>query len=548
MSVGYTVLGLVAHLIGSALSSAAIPVTWVGEFKSDKPPAYFEVTLDGAQSTITVPDQDVWKLPLANVRLTHDSCSFVAMLRGDSAFFRGALRGGRARGTVHWNGSEGVFVARTVRRDVTAADAVQGNYTRAGNQSVTLGATDGGNLFYFLQPGRRVGRLERTSDSTWIGGPGLVQSFPVHIDVTLSTLRNETRKLVWREAGKTLVFRHDTSIRASQVRFNSGSARLSGELLQPREPGRHPAIVLLHGAGAESHRDFHWLRYYLAGHGFAVLSYDKRGVGGSTGDWRSASFEDLAADALAAVRLLRADSSIARDAIGVLGWSNGGWVAPLVAREPEVAFAVVGAAPGMSNGDNIAFEVSEDLSQAGFTSDELRSGVALRNQVTRFVVERPSVSAAAFDSLRTHVASARDARWFSRARVAWVLNVAPPPDTSTAALFRGLRAQWGLDPAPVWRDIHKPVLIMLGEMDNAVPALESATRLRNAFAAGANCNANVLLFQKGSHALFEVASRTQTDVRRSRRYVQGFPDSLIEWLQQFRRARQNSVSMERCRA
>ncbi len=267
------------------------------------------------------------------------------------------------------------------------------------------------------------------------------------------------------------------------------------------------------------------------GHGFAVLSYDKRGVGGSTGDWRSASFHDLAGDALAGVRLLRTDDEIDPAAIGVLGWSNGGWVAPLVARAPEVAFAAVGAAPGFASGENIAFEVGEDLKEAGFSREDMRQAVALRRQVSDFVTARSEVTAAAWDSLRAAVAAARTTRWFGLARVGWVLNLASPPDTMTTTLLAGLRSQWRLDPVPEWAEVRKPILIMLGGMDNAVPARASAARLRETFSAHCNRQATVRFYETGSHALFQVPSAKQRDVLRATAYVRGFPSDLIRWLE-----------------
>jgi dienelactone hydrolase len=63
----------------------------------------------------------------------------------------------------------------------------------------------------------------------------------------------------------------------------------------------------------------------------AVLGYDKRGVGGSTGDWNTASFEDLAGDVVAAFEYLKTRSDIRRDQIGTLGWSQAGWIMPLAA-------------------------------------------------------------------------------------------------------------------------------------------------------------------------------------------------------------------------
>ncbi len=95
-----------------------------------------------------------------------------------------------------------------------------------------------------------------------------------------------------------------------------------------RKGGKRPALVFIHGSGAQS-REMYWgLGYLYAARGFAVLAYDKRGVGKSTGNWREASFEDLADDAVAGAKFLQARTDIAANQIGFWGQSQGGWIAP----------------------------------------------------------------------------------------------------------------------------------------------------------------------------------------------------------------------------
>ncbi|MEU1332805.1 alpha/beta hydrolase [Streptomyces sp. NPDC005865] len=114
------------------------------------------------------------------------------------------------------------------------------------------------------------------------------------------------------------------------VTFAAGPVRLAGTLGLPRrgEPVRG-GVVLVGGSGS-SDRDndtfFPPLRRRLLDAGFAVLSYDKRGVGESSGDWRAATLADLAADAAAALAFLRSRPEVRSDAAGLFGHSEGGWV------------------------------------------------------------------------------------------------------------------------------------------------------------------------------------------------------------------------------
>jgi acetyl esterase/lipase len=97
--------------------------------------------------------------------------------------------------------------------------------------------------------------------------------------------------------------------------------------------GSFPAVVMLHGSGADT-RDVFWrtgdAEVFLRA-GLAVFIYDKRGTGESGGDWQAATIEDLAGDALAAVRLQRGRANIKADQVGIFGVSQGGRLTPVIA-------------------------------------------------------------------------------------------------------------------------------------------------------------------------------------------------------------------------
>lgn len=138
----------------------------------------------------------------------------------------------------------------------------------------------------------------------------------------------------------------------------SGGEVLSGILMLPNTPGPHPAIVMLHGSGPTSIREWltdafpFWrdLAQFFLGRNYAVLAFDKAGVGRSTGNWRTRSFEDRADDAMAAVEYLRSRADIDGSRIGLIGHSQGGYIAQLVAaRAPNrVAFVITLAGPAVS--------------------------------------------------------------------------------------------------------------------------------------------------------------------------------------------------------
>lgn len=143
-----------------------------------------------------------------------------------------------------------------------------------------------------------------------------------------------------------------------EVLVRRGAVTLSGFLLTPDRPGPYPAAVLIHGSGPTSVRAYwrppafpFWkdIAEFLVAKGFAVLAFDKPGVGLSTGDWRVQSFEDRARDVLAVIEYLASRGDVRADRIGVLGHSQGGWIAQRVAarHRERVAFVATLAGPAI---------------------------------------------------------------------------------------------------------------------------------------------------------------------------------------------------------
>jgi pimeloyl-ACP methyl ester carboxylesterase len=158
--------------------------------------------------------------------------------------------------------------------------------------------------------------------------------------------------------------------RFAEIRFRNErqAIDLAGLLFLPAGPGPFPAAVIIHGSGA-SKRANRWyltLTHYLQDNGIAVLLPDKRGSEQSGGDWRQASFEDLATDTLAAIRFLSVQRRTEISRIGVIGLSQGGWIAPLVAdRSPYVSFLVSVVGSSVTTHQQFLYEEDHNLRQMG---------------------------------------------------------------------------------------------------------------------------------------------------------------------------------------
>ncbi len=161
------------------------------------------------------------------------------------------------------------------------------------------------------------------------------------------------------------------SPRGEDVRYGD-EPELAAELLLPdRQPPLAGAVVL-QGSGV-SDRSNAWSRAIaeeLARAGLAVLLTDKRGCGASGGDWRTVGFEELADDALAGVAFLASLPEVDPGRIGLVGLSQGGWVAPLAAaRSPEVAFVVDVSGAAVGYVEQSFFEMANTVRQEGLSEE-----------------------------------------------------------------------------------------------------------------------------------------------------------------------------------
>jgi pimeloyl-ACP methyl ester carboxylesterase len=265
--------------------------------------------------------------------------------------------------------------------------------------------------------------------------------------------------------------------REEQVSYPGGSAgvRLAGTLTLPDGKGPFPAVVLVAGSGFYGrderifgHALFLVLADHLTRHGLAVLRFDKRGDGQSTGDFAAATSADFAADVEAGAAYLRSRPEIDRRRIGLIGHSEGGVIAPMVADlDPAIAFLVLLAGPGV-RGDQIIMAQTRAIAAAnGAPSAVLDAGEALERR-SLDVLMAAKDQAAAETAVRAEL----------KGRM---------PDAAVEAQVREGASPWfrffiTYDPAPALRRLHIPVLALIGSKDLQVLAGQNLPALRAALA------------------------------------------------------------------
>jgi uncharacterized protein len=302
-----------------------------------------------------------------------------------------------------------------------------------------------------------------------------------------------------------------------EVRFASEGVQLAGTLVSPATPGRHAAIILVHGSGAEN-REYilPWARF-LVRHGMAVLSYDKRGVGGSTGDWKQASFDDLAEDVVAAFSYLKSRADINVAQVGLLGVSQAGWIMPLAAvRAAEFAFLISISGAGVPVADTTLDQMQNEMRASGMQPHTIAEILAVMKLQYEFA--RSGDNWDAYASAREKLAA----------------RVGRPPDTFPATRqhphWDFIRRLYFYDPAPTLRRLQAPTLAIWGELDNNILPDKNRAAWEAALEAGGNRDYTLVILPKANHALFEATFGHGAEGPSLKRFVPAYFRTVREWL------------------
>lgn len=259
----------------------------------------------------------------------------------------------------------------------------------------------------YLDTRGRFRYLLPASESALFSGPGLVKFVPAEVSVRFHEEGGIASGLVWEEGGLTRTARRLDLYGSDDVTFQSGDVSLAGRLLLPKGRGRHPAVVFAHGSGPQDQASGLPFVHFLVERGIAILGYDKRGVGGSGGDWKQSGFETLADDLLAGVRFLKGRPEIDPKRIGILGVSQGGWLGPLAAsRSKGVAFVVSVSGPGVSPAEQENDRIGNAAREAGLPASDVEQLLALRRMVDDYLRGKTT-----WEALKAALEAKKEAPW-----------------------------------------------------------------------------------------------------------------------------------------
>lgn len=254
-----------------------------------------------------------------------------------------------------------------------------------------------------------------------------------------------------------------TEIRFRNTRQNID---LAGMLLLPDAEGPYTAVIMIHGSGTSA-RASGWyttLASDLLERGIVVLLPDKRGSAKSGGNWRTSSFEDLATDTVAAVDYLKTREDLPIQNIGLVGMSQGGWIAPVAASLSEdIDFIVSFSGATVTPPRQLYYEEVHNLRQMGFLPGITHAIALMSTTYLRHIGQRD--------------------------------------------FWNGIT---DFDPMPYWQALGVDGLLVFGSDDSNVPAQESAALIDALQKPGLK----VEIFEGSGHALADPVTRGSRIIRR----------------------------------
>ena len=330
-----------------------------------------------------------------------------------------------------------------------------------------------------------------------------------------------------------------------EVSFPGGSegVQLAGTLTLPPGPGPHPVVVTMSGSGAQdrdeslrpitSLKPFAIIADALTSAGVGVLRYDDRGVGGSSGDYAAATISELAADAAAAVDYLVSRDDVDPHRLGLLGHSEGGlYAAMMAASNPRIGYIGL-MAPAVTDGVTLIVEQNEALARSSGASE------AMTDAIREYSAEAmPLARDGELEALERVMRDSYGRIWdqmtpqeqvIAGDRATFVdLQVDAELPIYTSDWFRSFLAY---DPTTDWQQVTVPVLAIFGGKDVQVLADSNATALREALAIAGNDDVEIVtipdanhLFQAAESGAFAEYSQLEPE------FIDGFTETVVDWM------------------
>lgn len=298
------------------------------------------------------------------------------------------------------------------------------------------------------------------------------------------------------EVRRTQVPKPPFPYKAEEVSFDNPEAHntLAGTLTLPEGDGPFPVVILISGSGPQDrdetllgHKPFLVLADAVTRRGVGVLRFDDRGVGKSTGDHSKATSADFATDVKAGIDYLKTRKDVDAKKIGLMGHSEGGLIAPMVAaaHPDDVAFLVLLAGPGVPGDEILTAQSALIMKAMGAGEDDIAKGLATSKKIYEAI--RTEKDDAALSKTLAALAKEAYESLSEKERKELGANAKAQVD----AQIKMVQSPWfrfflRYDPRPTLAKVKCPVLAINGENDLQVPPKQSLPEIEKAIRSGGN--------------------------------------------------------------
>ena len=291
--------------------------------------------------------------------------------------------------------------------------------------------------------------------------------------------------------------------------FNEAAGiNLAGTLTLPRGKGPFTAVVLVSGSGPQNrdeelmgHKPFLVLSDYLTRNGIAIIRYDDRGTAGSEGDFASATTLDLSTDAKAAFEFALKDSRI--NNVGILGHSEGGLIAPMLASEDErISFIILLAGPGLQGVDILKTQTQVISEKSGLTEKKIQQLMDINTEIFKIIMTE-SDNAKALTEVNQKFVSMMKASGEPEENIEIAKN--DLNNKLNASSLNWLRFFLKSNPPEYLSKVTCPVLALNGDKDLQVIADENLGAIEETLKSAGNKNFEIVSFPGLNH-LFQEAN------------------------------------------
>jgi len=314
---------------------------------------------------------------------------------------------------------------------------------------------------------------------------------------------------------------------------------LSGTLTLPTKEEHYPTVIMITGSGPQNrdeelmgHKPFLVIADYLTRNGIAVLRYDDRGTAQSTGDFKTATSADFATDVESAIAYLITRKEIDKNEIGLIGHSEGGMIAPMVAaKSKDVHFIVLLAGTGL-RGDKVLLLQQEAIAQAtGVPAVQIQKARAISDKIFQMVLT--SASSEKLETDLTHyfrqvLKDSFDAQIPAGMTKDQYINFQVSQFTSP-----WMHYFLKYDPAITLEKVTCPVLAVNGEKDVQVAPKENLSAIRAALEKGGNKNVTIKEFPNLNHLFQESKTGLPSEyVTIEETFSSIVSDTITKWIEQ----------------